>query len=174
MFPALLAHPQVALDNNTCYIACVLCQLAATRLQPTDITRTRTQYTKCRLYRASWERESNARNMQRPLILNKLNKIWITLVSLYWTFISVLRFKKVYTLSAVFIIRKRLCCPLAMLLHIHTDTETKGEKFAMLVYYLEQILLLERWLLWPLSSWVCAHLITSVYQRWVGNERVSG
>jgi hypothetical protein len=33
---------------------------------------------------ASWGRASNARNMQRPLILNKMNKKRITLVALYW------------------------------------------------------------------------------------------
>jgi hypothetical protein len=51
-------------------------------VQPTDITRT--QYIKCRLCSASWWWESNARNMSRPLILNKQNKKCITLVSLYW------------------------------------------------------------------------------------------
>jgi hypothetical protein len=30
MFRTLLAHPQEALHNDTWYIACVLCQLAAT------------------------------------------------------------------------------------------------------------------------------------------------
>jgi hypothetical protein len=51
-------------------------------LQPTDITPT--QYTKCHLFSASWWWANNGRNMQRPLILNKLNKKCITLVSLYW------------------------------------------------------------------------------------------
>jgi hypothetical protein len=32
MFRALLAHPQKALHNDAWYIACVLCQLAATGL----------------------------------------------------------------------------------------------------------------------------------------------
>jgi hypothetical protein len=56
---------------------CVWYHLAAPELdtpilvQPTDITRT--QYTKCRLCSASWSEASNARNMQRPLILNKFN-----------------------------------------------------------------------------------------------------
>jgi hypothetical protein len=31
MFQALLAHPQEALHNGTCYIAYVLCRLAASR-----------------------------------------------------------------------------------------------------------------------------------------------
>jgi hypothetical protein len=53
-----------------------------TLVQPTDITRT--QYTKCSLCSASRGWESNARNMQRPLILNKLSKKCITLVSLCW------------------------------------------------------------------------------------------
>jgi hypothetical protein len=43
-----------------------------------------TQYTKCRLCSASWWWASNARNMWRLLILNKLNEICITLCSLYW------------------------------------------------------------------------------------------
>jgi hypothetical protein len=51
-------------------------------VQPTDITRT--QYTKYRLWSASRGWASNARNMERPLILNKLIKKCITLVSLYW------------------------------------------------------------------------------------------
>jgi hypothetical protein len=59
-----------------------LCSATATVTQPTDIIPT--QYTKCRLFSASWGWASNARNMQRPLILNKLNEKWITLVSLYW------------------------------------------------------------------------------------------
>jgi hypothetical protein len=46
--------------SSTWYIACVLCQLAA-----------------------SWGWASNARNMQRPLIFNKLNEKCITLVSLH-------------------------------------------------------------------------------------------
>jgi hypothetical protein len=51
-------------------------------VQPTEITRT--QYTKCCLFSASWGWASNARNMDRSLILNKLNKKCIMLVSLYW------------------------------------------------------------------------------------------
>jgi hypothetical protein len=86
MFRALLGHPQEALHNGTCYIPCVLCQLAAPiRVQPTDITRT--QYTKCRLYCASWGWVRNARNMYRPLILNKLNKSasrWFHYTDIVW------------------------------------------------------------------------------------------
>jgi hypothetical protein len=48
--------------------------------------RTRTQYTNCRLCSTSWAWASNARNMYRPLILNKLNRKSITLVLLYWYF----------------------------------------------------------------------------------------
>jgi hypothetical protein len=48
--------------------------------QPIDI---RTHYTKCRLCSASWGWASNARNIYRPLILNKLNEKCITLVSVY-------------------------------------------------------------------------------------------
>jgi hypothetical protein len=111
MFRALLAHPQEALYkrhlvycmrvvsvgctrtevplHGTGYIAYMLCQLAATRIGGelqswcSQLT-TCTQYTKSRLCSASWGWASNARNMQRPLILNKLNKECITLVSLYW------------------------------------------------------------------------------------------
>jgi hypothetical protein len=107
MFQALLAHPQEVSTNGTWYIACVLCQLAVPRAQtalgilrafvswlchrcsetaivaqPTDSIRT--QYTKCRLCSASLWWTSNARIVQRPFILNKLNKKCITLVSLYW------------------------------------------------------------------------------------------
>jgi hypothetical protein len=46
-------------------------------VQPTDITRM--QYTKCCLFSASWGWASNAWNMYRPLILNILNKKFITL-----------------------------------------------------------------------------------------------
>jgi hypothetical protein len=51
-------------------------------VQPADITHM--QYTKRRLLSASWGWASNARNMYRPLILNKLNKKCITSVLLYW------------------------------------------------------------------------------------------
>jgi hypothetical protein len=76
--------------NGTSYTVCMLCQLAAAGLecstpillQPTDITCTR--YTKCNLCSTSWGWSSNVWNMQRHLILNKLNKKCITLVSLYW------------------------------------------------------------------------------------------
>jgi hypothetical protein len=37
MFRALLAHPQEALQNGTWYIACMLCQLAATGLERSNI-----------------------------------------------------------------------------------------------------------------------------------------
>jgi hypothetical protein len=84
MLLALLAHPQEDCTYGTRYISWVLCQLAApVLLQTTGITRT--QYIKCRLCSASWRWASNARNMYRPLILNKLNKKYITLVSLYWS-----------------------------------------------------------------------------------------
>jgi hypothetical protein len=83
--------------NGTRYVACVLCQLSAPGLkrhlvywvhgtpvlvQPTDMTRT--QYTKCRLCRTSWGWASNALNMYRLSLLNKLNKKYVTLVSLHW------------------------------------------------------------------------------------------
>jgi hypothetical protein len=51
-------------------------------VQLTDITRTK--YPKCRLCSVSWGSASNARIMQRPIILNQLNKKCITLVLLYW------------------------------------------------------------------------------------------
>jgi hypothetical protein len=72
--------------NDTWYIACVLCQFATPGLmQPTDITRT--QYIKCRLCRASWGWASNAWNMLRPLIVNKLNKNasrWFHSTNILW------------------------------------------------------------------------------------------
>jgi hypothetical protein len=61
MFRALLARPQEALHKrHLVYCVCVM-SVGYTLVQPTDITRT--QYTKCRLWRASWGRASNARNM---------------------------------------------------------------------------------------------------------------
>jgi hypothetical protein len=75
MFQALLAQPQEALHKRhlVCFVRVM--SLGCTRIevelvQPTDITRT--QYTKCRLCSNSWGWASNAQNMYRPLILNKL------------------------------------------------------------------------------------------------------
>jgi hypothetical protein len=59
MFPALLAHPQEGLHKRHLVYCVRVSQLAAPELecstpnlvQPTDLTRT--QYTKCRLCRAS-------------------------------------------------------------------------------------------------------------------------
>jgi hypothetical protein len=85
MFRALLAHPQNALHKRHLVYCVRVMSVGCTRIGvelPTDITRT--QYTKCCLYSASWGWASNARNMYRPLILNKLNKKCIMLVSLYW------------------------------------------------------------------------------------------
>jgi hypothetical protein len=86
MFRALLGNPKEALhkrDKVYCLrVMSVGCTRIEVPLQLTDITRM--QCTKCRLSSASWGWASNARNMQRPLILNKLNEKWITLVSLYW------------------------------------------------------------------------------------------
>jgi hypothetical protein len=56
--------------------------VGCTRLQPTEITRM--QYTKFRLWSASWGWARNAQNMLSPLILNKLNRKCIMLVLLYW------------------------------------------------------------------------------------------
>jgi hypothetical protein len=77
MFRALLAHPQEAVHKRHQDFTPIL-------VQPTDITRTQYTRTKCRLWSASWGWASNDRNMYRALILNKLNKNWIMLVSLYW------------------------------------------------------------------------------------------
>jgi hypothetical protein len=65
MFRALLAHPQKMLHKRhlvhcVCFVMCY------------DVTRT--QYTKCGLCSDSCGRASNDRNIQSPLILNKLNK----------------------------------------------------------------------------------------------------
>jgi hypothetical protein len=97
MFRTLLAHPQEVLHmHNLVYCTRVIfvgCTRIEVRVhqdwswtsilvQPTDITRT--QYTQCRLCSTSWGWASYVRNMYRPLILNKLNKNCITLVSLHW------------------------------------------------------------------------------------------
>jgi hypothetical protein len=90
MFRALLVHPQEALHKQhliySVRVMSVGCNLdwrsTAILVQPTDITRT--QYTKCRFCSTSWRWASNARNIYRLLPLNKLNKICITFVSLYW------------------------------------------------------------------------------------------
>jgi ABC-type thiamin/hydroxymethylpyrimidine transport system permease subunit len=42
MFPASLTHPQEAFTKGTWYIACVLCQLAATRIEVELVSETRT------------------------------------------------------------------------------------------------------------------------------------
>jgi hypothetical protein len=55
---------------------------ASTLVQPTDITCK--QYTKCRLWSAFWGWAINSRNVQRPLLLNKLNKKCTTLFSVNW------------------------------------------------------------------------------------------
>jgi hypothetical protein len=75
MFRTLVAHPQEVM-----YVAFGILRVynarwhgssfTATVPHPSDIIRT--QYAKCRLYSASWGWESNVRNMQRPLILNKI------------------------------------------------------------------------------------------------------
>jgi hypothetical protein len=89
MFRALLAHLQEALHKrHLVYCVRVMsvgCTIIGAELQPwcSQLT-TRTQYTKCCLCSASWGWASNARNMQRELILNKLNKKCFKLVSLYW------------------------------------------------------------------------------------------
>jgi hypothetical protein len=81
MFRALLAHPQETLHIRH-LVYCVHFMSVGLVPQPTDIKRT--QCTKCRLRSVTWGCASNARNMYRPLILNKLNEKCITLVSLYW------------------------------------------------------------------------------------------
>jgi hypothetical protein len=92
MFWALLAHPQEALVKQQLVYCVRVLSVSCTRIEvgrsstsilvhPTEITRM--QYTKCHLFIGSWGWASNARNMQRPLILNKLYKDCITLVLLY-------------------------------------------------------------------------------------------
>jgi hypothetical protein len=53
MFRALLAHPQEVLHKRHLVFACVLLQLVAPGLVQSNDT-IRTEYTKCRLYNASW------------------------------------------------------------------------------------------------------------------------
>jgi hypothetical protein len=72
----------------------MLCQLAApglkwTLVQPTDITRT--QYTKCRLYSASWGWASNARNMYRhSFLINWIKRTsrWFHYTDILWCTVS--------------------------------------------------------------------------------------
>jgi hypothetical protein len=80
MFWALLDRPQEALHKrHLVYCMCVM-SVGCTRIEVE-----RTQYTKCCLCRTSWGGwASNTRNMWSPLILDKLNINFITLVSLYW------------------------------------------------------------------------------------------
>jgi hypothetical protein len=66
MFRALLSHPQEAIHKRHlvyCYVSWLHQGWSSTPIlvQPTDITHT--QYTKCRLFRASWGWTSNAPNM---------------------------------------------------------------------------------------------------------------
>jgi hypothetical protein len=62
---------RMCLTNGSWYIAAPGMEFHCNPGQPTDTTRT--QYTKCCSFSASWRWESNARNMWRPLIHNKLN-----------------------------------------------------------------------------------------------------
>jgi hypothetical protein len=91
MFRALFAQPQETLHKQHLVYRVTVMSVGCTRnemeLSPlwswcSQLT-TRTQYIKCRLCSASWGYEGNARNIQRPLILDKLNKKFIKLISLY-------------------------------------------------------------------------------------------
>jgi hypothetical protein len=89
MFRAILTHPQEVLHKRH-LVYCVRmsvglwhgCSETATMPQLTDIIRT--HYTQFRLCSTCWGWASNARNIYRPLILNRLNEKCITLVTLYW------------------------------------------------------------------------------------------
>jgi hypothetical protein len=89
MFTALLPQPQEALNKRRlayCVCMSVGYGTVAVSLQPCHSQLTlnacNIQNAVCAAY--AWGRASNARNMYRPLILNKLNEMCITLVSLYW------------------------------------------------------------------------------------------
>jgi hypothetical protein len=87
-FRALLTHLQESLHKRhlVFYVLPGLewnCTSSTPTLVAGNWHNTHTQYTKYRLCNTSWGWASNARNMSRPLILNKMNKC-ITLVSLYW------------------------------------------------------------------------------------------
>jgi hypothetical protein len=89
MFRALLAHLQEALHKRHLVYCVHVMSLAAIRIGVEPILKaakdiTHMQYTKCHLCSASWGWASNAWNTQRPLILNRVNKKYITLFSLYW------------------------------------------------------------------------------------------
>jgi hypothetical protein len=78
-------------------------------LHTTDITRT--QYTKCRLCGASWRWPSNARNMWRPLILNKRVKSasrWFHYTAILWCTVN----KTLTFLTDFFAILYRGCKPI--------------------------------------------------------------
>jgi hypothetical protein len=83
-FRTLLAHLQEAHHKREDWNGTGISDTSSTPivLQPTNITRTK--YTKRCLCWVFWGWASNARNMYRPLILNKLNKKCIALVSLHW------------------------------------------------------------------------------------------
>jgi hypothetical protein len=82
-FRTLLAHPQEAPNKREDWNGTDISETSSTPIlvQPTIIPRTKN--IKCCLCFASWGWASNARNMYRPLILNKLNKKCITFASLY-------------------------------------------------------------------------------------------
>jgi hypothetical protein len=77
-FRASLAHPQETLDKRHFGILRARCVSWLHQMQPTDTTRM--QFTNCHLCITSWGWASDARNMYRPLILNKLNRKCILLV----------------------------------------------------------------------------------------------
>jgi hypothetical protein len=99
MFRALLAPPQEAL-NKRHLVLCIRVTLVGYTIlvQPTDITHK--QYIKCQLCNPSWGWASNARNIWRSLILNKLNKKCITLISLSWCMntVDVMKLLSLFTL----------------------------------------------------------------------------
>jgi hypothetical protein len=91
MFWAVLVHPQKVL-HKWHLVHCLhvtVSQLAAPVLEWNCNTGAANWLNTCTIYQVSlfstsWEWASNTQHMQRPLILNKVHKIYITLVSLYW------------------------------------------------------------------------------------------
>jgi hypothetical protein len=79
MFRALLAHPQEVLYKQ--HLECVLCQLAAPGLQFHSNPGTANWHYTHAIYQVVFvQRLLEMRNMWSPLILNKPNKKYITLI----------------------------------------------------------------------------------------------
>jgi hypothetical protein len=84
MFQTLLAHLHEALHKWHLVYCVHVMSFGCNNPSAANWHNTHAIIYKCRSCSASWRWASNAQNMYRPLILNKLNKTCITLVLLYW------------------------------------------------------------------------------------------